>query len=461
MWITSGGFADIFTVFAKVDGEAFTAFIVERAFPGVSTGREEHKLGLHGSSTTPLILQDVRVPAENVLGEVGKGHKVAFNVLNYGRFKLGAMCSGGARFVIGEAARYASQRRQFGRRIADFGAIRHKLGEMIVRQYAVESMLYRIAGLLDISMEGRHDGDALLSALEQFAIEASIVKVAASEALDYVVDENVQIHGGNGFVRDYDAERHYRDARVNRIFEGTNEINRLLIPTMLVRRSQEHLETAAVQTAAVEAGFSRPDTDPLDAMKSAARMVLSTAVTVFADKLGDEQHVLLPAADILIDVFAADSVKGRAAEGLHQAAATVYLNDAADRVEVATRQCSRRNAPRRRAGICRRQGARDVQPHTREDRASQGRTGGGGTLARAISLWLATVQHGATRFCCWLRSLSHATQSRSRYPTSPRGVPRRTASCGRASRPYPRRNARTSLPCSTSPSTPRIRYQRC
>ena len=335
MWITSGGFADIFTVFAKVGGEAFTAFIVERAFPGVATGKEEHKLGLHGSSTTPLILQDVRVPAENVLGEVGRGHKVAFNVLNYGRFKLGAMCSGGARFVIGESVRYAQQRRQFGRPIADFGAIRYKLAEMIVRQYATESMLYRVAGLLDRSMDGRHDGAALLSALEELAIECSIVKVAASETLDYVVDENVQIHGGNGFVRDYDAERHYRDARVNRIFEGTNEINRLLIPGMLVKR-----RTVEAGRPSVEAGFSRPDSRPddvLGAMKQAALFVLSTAAEKFGDKLGDEQFVLLPAADILIDVFAADSMAARAREPLHQAAATVFLIDAADRVEVAAR----------------------------------------------------------------------------------------------------------------------------
>ena len=334
MWITSGGFADVFTVFAKVDGEAFTAFIVERVFPGVATGKEEHKLGLHGSSTTPLILQDAHVPPENVLGQVGKGHKVAFNVLNYGRFKLGAMCSGGARFIIGEAARYALQRRQFGRPIAEFGAIRYKLAEMIVRQYAAESMLYRIAGLLDGSMAGRHDGDALLSALEEYAIEASIVKVAASETLDYVVDENVQIHGGNGFVRDYDAERHYRDARVNRIFEGTNEINRLLIPGMLVKRASGRF---AVEAGSRRPEDGRPDGESLDAMKTAARLVLSTAAEKFGDKFGEQQFVLLPAADILIDVFAADSAMARAKGNLHEAAATLFVNDAADRVEVAAR----------------------------------------------------------------------------------------------------------------------------
>ena len=329
MWITSGGFADVFIVFAKVDGDAFTAFIVERAFPGVTSGREEHKLGLHGSSTTPLILQDVHVPAGNVLGEVGKGHKVAFNVLNYGRFKLAAMCSGGARFVIGQAARYASERRQFGRPIGEFGAVRHKLSEMIAREYAVESMLYRIAGLFDSALGGSHDGPAVLSALEEFAIEASIAKVAGSEMLDFVVDENVQIHGGNGFVRDYDAERYYRDSRVNRIFEGTNEINRLLIPTMLLKRAGP----------AVQAGFPGATPDSLlDTMKTAALLVLGAAERTLGGRLGEHQLVLMPAADILIDIFAADSAAARGRGGLHAAAATVFVTDAADRVEVAARR---------------------------------------------------------------------------------------------------------------------------
>jgi alkylation response protein AidB-like acyl-CoA dehydrogenase len=334
----------------------------------VNSGNEEHKLGLHGSSTTPLILQDARVPAENVLGEAGKGHKVAFNVLNYGRFKLAASCSGGARAAIAEAARYAAQRKQFGQAIAGFGAIRHKLAEMAIREYAVEAMLYRTAGLVDNRLHGSHvqPGSPLLAALEEFAIEASILKVAGSEMLDFVLDENVQIHGGNGFVRDYPAERHYRDARVNRIFEGTNEINRLLIPGMLARRalkpSASGLPLLAAAQRLQEEILSPSLTEPagdglldnerrsIGAMKKTALMVLGTAMQTYGDKLSDQQEVLSLAADIIIDVFAAESAVLRAVScsarggsditapaALHTDAAQVFANDAAARVEVAAR----------------------------------------------------------------------------------------------------------------------------
>jgi alkylation response protein AidB-like acyl-CoA dehydrogenase len=362
MWISNGGFADLFIVFAKVDGEHFTAFIVERAFPGVSSGKEEHKMGLHGSSTTPIILQETRVPAGNVLGEVGKGHKVALNTLNYGRFSLGAMCSGGCRAAIGMAAKYAAQRRQFGQPIATFGAIKHKLGEMTARTYALESLAYRTAGLIDAALgPAPHDGASVAKAFEEFAVEASIAKVAGSEILDYVLDENVQIHGGNGFVKDYAAERYYRDARVNRIFEGTNEINRLLIPSMLIRRAlkgelpliaaAKRLQDEVLSPSVGSGGFTEQgeldeEMRAVAAFKKVALMVVGTAMQTYGEKLADEQEVVSFAADILIDVYASESAVLRAREAatsrvpssdLHVQAARVFVNDATQRVEAAAK----------------------------------------------------------------------------------------------------------------------------
>ena len=382
MWITNGGFADLIVVFAKVDGEQFTAFLVERPF-GVKSGKEEHKMGLHGSSTTALIFQDVHVPAENVLGEIGKGHKVAFNVLNFARFKLGAACAGGAYGAIGEAAKYAATRRQFGQPIASFGAIKHKIGEMVSRTYAIESLLYRTAGLVDARMagapHGSGDGSAALAAFEEYAVEASIAKVAGSEALDFVLDENIQIHGGNGYVRDYPAERHFRDARVNRIFEGTNEINRLLIPGMLVRRALKG-ELALIPAAKAlqdelvgPPSLTSSDDSPLaeerraiEVFKKVALMVLGLAMQTYGEKLTDEQEVLMQLADIVIDVYSAESavlrafaaknksqvsgLKSQVADdlnletralrlaGLQVDAARVFVNDAALRIDAAARQ---------------------------------------------------------------------------------------------------------------------------
>ncbi len=362
MWISNGGFADVIIVFGKVDGEHFTAFIVEKSFPGVSAGKEEHKMGLHGSSTTPILLQDAKVPADNVLGEIGKGHKVALNTLNFGRFKLGGMGVGGCRSAIGEAARYAAQRKQFGHAIAEFGAIKHKLGEMTARTYAMESLIYRTAGLIDeLLADTAHDGAAVARAFEEYAVEASITKVGGTETLDYVLDENVQIHGGNGFVKDYPAERYYRDARVNRIFEGTNEINRMLIPGMLIRRALKgelplipaarHLQEELLSPSAPAARFT--DDGVLDealrivsAFKKVALMVLGTAMQTYGQKLNDEQEVLGYAADIMIDTYAAESavLRARAASavahphaGLHEAAARTFVNEAALRVEGAAR----------------------------------------------------------------------------------------------------------------------------
>ncbi len=364
MWITNGGFADVFIVFAKVDGEHFSAFIVERAFGGVTSGKEEHKMGLHGSSTTPILLQDVKVPAENLLGEIGKGHKIAFNVLNFARFKLGAMCAGGAQGAIGEAARYAAARKQFGQPIATFGMIKHKIGEMIARAYAVESLIYRTVGMIDARIAAApHDPTdqaAALASFEEYNVEASIAKVAGSETLDYVLDENIQIHGGNGFVRDYPAERHYRDARVNRIFEGTNEINRLLIPGMLARRAARHelplIEAAKALQDELLGPPSMPEADAgpfaderrsIESFRKTALMVLGLALQTYGQKLGDQQEVLMHSADILMDVYAAESAVLRASAAsaalsaraaLHADAARVFVNDAAMRIDASARQ---------------------------------------------------------------------------------------------------------------------------
>ena len=361
MWISNGGFADLFIVFAKVDGEQFTAFIVERAFGGLSSGKEEHKMGLHGSSTTTILLQDVRVPADNVLGEIGRGHKVALNTLNYGRFSLGAMCAGGSRGAIGDAAKYAAGRKQFGQPIAAFGAIKHKLGEMVARTYAAESLAYRTAGLIDAAIaQSDQSGASKARAFEEFAIEASICKVMGTETLDFVLDEDVQIHGGNGFVSDYMAERYFRDARVNRIFEGTNEINRMLIPGMLVRRGlkgelpliaaaralQDEVLSASPQAAGDDDAPLGAERRLAASFKKVALMVIGTALQTFGDRLETEQEVLSFAADVLIDAYAAESAVARASQAmaaghphaaLHEAAARVFVSEAATRVDAAAR----------------------------------------------------------------------------------------------------------------------------
>jgi len=368
MWITNGGFADLFIVFAQVvdaaGGEpAFSAFIVERSFPGVSNGKEEHKMGLHGSSTTPLILQDVTVPAEHLLGEIGRGHKVALNTLNYGRFKLAAMCSGGAKMAIAEASKYASTRKQFNQPIASFGAIQHKLGEMTAREYGIESALYRTCGLIDNALHTTNQHPApnsLANVLEEFAIEAAMLKVASSEMIDYVLDENVQIHGGNGFVKDYTAERHYRDARVNRIFEGTNEINRLLVPGMLARRAVKGTLPLIAAAKALQDELLAPPSMPATSsqdlgaeralvagMKKAALAMLGTAMQTYGETMGDQQEVLSFASDAIADAFIAESALVRALQArtddasrveLHDAAATVVIHTAASRVEASCKE---------------------------------------------------------------------------------------------------------------------------
>jgi alkylation response protein AidB-like acyl-CoA dehydrogenase len=362
LWITNGGFADLFIVFAKVDGEHFTAFLVERGFKGVSNGKEEHKMGLNGSSTTPVLLQDAEVPAENLLGEIGKGHKIAFNVLNYGRFKLAAMCTGGAKATVAEAAQYAAARRQFGQPIASFGAIRQKLAEMTIRVYAAESMLYRTAGLIDAAIDGSHDPKVIAGALEEFAIESSQLKVAGSEMVDFVVDENVQIHGGNGFVADYPAERRYRDARVNRIFEGTNEINRLLVPGLLIKRAlkgglpliaaakaiRDELTSPAGSAGSRDAASSGlADARAVAAgVKKTAVAAIGLALETHGQALEQQQEVLMALADLLLDAYAVETVVLRAqaaadakhaSASVHADAAVVFAHDAGLRTEMGAR----------------------------------------------------------------------------------------------------------------------------
>lgn len=320
MWISNAGFADLFTVFAKVDGEHFSCFLVERDFPGVTPGEEERKMGIKSSSTRALHLTDVPVPVENLLGEVGKGHKIAFNVLNVGRYKLGAGAIGGSKRALHLSAAYAKERHQFGVPIASFGLMRHKLAEMATRIFAAESGLYRIMGLIDTALAGKSGSEAVLAGIEEYAVEASIIRVLGSEVLDYVVDEGVQIHGGYGYSGEYEIERAYRDSRINRIFEGTTEINRLLITGMLLKRAakgQLPLAKAAarLQGELLEPRFDEPE-DPqltaIDDLKKLALLVAGSAAQRFGLGVEKEQEVLAAAADVIIQAFAAESALLRA-----------------------------------------------------------------------------------------------------------------------------------------------------
>jgi alkylation response protein AidB-like acyl-CoA dehydrogenase len=354
MWITNGGAADLFTVFAKVGGEKFTAFLVERGF-GVQSGAEERKMGIKGSSTTALYFDNVKVPVENVLGEIGRGHIIAFNILNIGRLKMGPGTQGGAKRVLGTCLRYAKQRKAFGSSISEFGAIQHKLAEMAIRIYASESITWRSIGLVErrlrsFSWDHADASQTMLQAVEEFAPECSIVKVFSSEMLDYVVDEGVQIHGGYGFHQDYAVERAYRDSRINRIFEGTNEINRLLIPGMLLKRAArgrlallESAESALHDAGSVDNCGDEGDRLVVNA-KRIALLCLGAARRQYPDTLDRQQEILMHIADIIIETYVMESallrarkLAGNGRETNAPLMADVLLQDGMARIEVSAR----------------------------------------------------------------------------------------------------------------------------
>lgn len=366
-YITNAGFADVFIVYAKVDGQHFSTFIVERTMEGVSIGPEEKKMGIKGSSTCPLILEDVRVPAENLLWEVGKGHLIAFNILNIGRFKLAAGCLGAAKEAVALSASYANVRQQFGKPISSFPLIRKKLADMNIRTYVLESMVYRTAGLIDeglhgIDLDEPQSGVAAAKAIAEYALECSINKVFGSEALDFVADEGVQIHGGYGFTQEYKIERIYRDSRINRIFEGTNEINRLLIPGTLIKRAMKGelplMERAqALQAELLELrpggqtfeGTLEEETYLIGMIKKIFLMIGGLEVQKYQLKLEEEQEQLAHLADIMIQIYAAESAllrtQKRIAAGGEQGAATaikmtqVFVREAFDRIESIAKEC--------------------------------------------------------------------------------------------------------------------------
>lgn len=379
MWITNGGIADVYIVFARVDGEKFTAFIVERTLPGVLPGAEEHKMGIRGSSTTPVNFDHVSVPTENVLGEIGMGHRIAFNILNIGRLKLGAGCIGGCKILMTPALGWAKERQAFGRPISDFGLIKEKLGAMVARIYAAESMSFRTAGMIDARAPGGADNvDATLAALNEYAAECSILKVTGTEALGFVADETVQIFGGYGFSAEYEAERVYRDQRVNRIFEGTNEINRLLMVELLLKRSMRgELALAPAARAVLSEALGQPPAQdstseaPLaveamlvEGAKKTALLTAGSAVGKFGSAISEEQEVIGALSSLLMDVYAMESamLRARKASGSAAArfedAARCFIHEAADRVEMEARRALARIAEgddlRMQVGIVRR-----------------------------------------------------------------------------------------------------------
>jgi butyryl-CoA dehydrogenase len=360
MWITNAGFADLFTVFAKID-DKFSAFLVERTFPGFSIGAEEHKMGIRGSSTCPIILNDCKVPVENLLGDIGRGHIIAFNILNIGRFKLGAMCVGGGRVSLENAIGYAKQRKAFGKVIADFGLVREKIANMATLLYVGESLVYRTVGMMDVALGevDKSGADAIKEtrkAIEEYAVECSIVKVWGSEMVDYIVDETLQIYAGYGFVEEYPAERAYRDARINRIFEGTNEINRLIITGFLLKRAMsgqlalmpaiKKLMDEVLSGPSVGEDLEGPLADERKLVGQAKKLGLfaaGAATQKYMQAIQDQQEIMGAIADMTIESYAMESAvlraqkiaetKGEAAAALPIAMTRVYLSQAIEKVE--------------------------------------------------------------------------------------------------------------------------------
>jgi len=362
MWITNGGFADILITFAKVDGDKFTCFIIDTKSPGFTSGQEENKLGIKGSSTRALFLDNVKVPVENVLGEIGKGHYIAFNILNIGRFKLCAMTTGGAKRFSSVSVQYANERKQFGRPISSFGAIKYKLAEQAIRIFVAESATMRTSGLLndkenELMASGKSYSEAMIGAAEEYAVEAAMLKVFGSEVLDYIVDETVQVHGGYGYSEEYPAARGYRDSRINRIFEGTNEINRLLTVDMIVKRSMKgRLNLLGPATAIQKELMSIPEfgeeptgilAKELKAIQNAKKAILMTAgmaVQKFMQKLADEQEIIMNLTDMLIEVYTSESailrtqklatIKSEAEVQPYVDMTQVYVSDSLERINL-------------------------------------------------------------------------------------------------------------------------------
>jgi alkylation response protein AidB-like acyl-CoA dehydrogenase len=366
MWITNAGFADLFTVFAKIDGEKFSAFLVEKTFPGFSVGAEEHKMGIRGSSTCPIILNDCKVPVENLLGEIGKGHLIAFNILNIGRFKLGAMCVGGGRVSFENAISYAKQRKAFNKVIADFGLVREKIANMATLLFVGEALVYRTVGMMDTALRevDKSAADAAkqtLKAIEEYAVECSILKVWGSEMIDYVVDETLQIYAGYGFVEEYPVERAYRDARINRIFEGTNEINRLIITGFLLKRAMTgQLPLMPAIKKLMDEVLSGPSMgEELEGALAEERKLVGQAKKLglfaagaatqkYMQTIQDQQEIMGAIADMAIEAYAMESAvvrtqkiveaKGEAAAAIPVAMTRVYLSQAFEKVESAAKK---------------------------------------------------------------------------------------------------------------------------